>query len=184
MATYRGTIGNDYYNYTGLEDLVAYGYEGNDTIYGNTGHDGLYGGVGNDYLNGWSGDDVLNGGLGNDTLVGGSGNDKLYGSSSSNYNSNQYDVLNGGSGYDTFVIGESSGNYYQGSGHATIQDYNGAYDYIQLKGSASSFYLSKTSNFGGSSALDTAIYQNNGDLLAVVQDTTNIQLTSYYFTFV
>ncbi len=186
MANYRGTSGNDYYNYTGLAFLVAEGLGGNDTIYGNTGNDILMGGSGNDYLNGWSGNDTLYGDEGSDTLVGGNGNDTLYGSSSTTYNSYEYDVLNGGSGSDTFVLGDSyhSVNFYQGTGHATIQDYNGAYDYIQLKGSASSYYLGKTSNFGGSSALDTAIYQNNGDLLAVVQDTTNIQLTSYYFTFV
>ncbi|MEH2285517.1 MAG: calcium-binding protein [Nostoc sp.] len=184
MATYRGTSGNDYYNYMGSEDLFAYGYSGNDIIYGNTKNDTVLGNTGNDYLNGWSGDDVLAGESGSDTLVGSSGNDKLYGSNSTAYNANEYDVLNGGSGNDTFVIGESWGNFYQGFSYATIQDYNGAYDYIQLQGSASSFYLNKSINFGGGSGLDTAIYQDNGDLLAVVQDTTSIQLTSYYFNFV
>ncbi|MEH2439378.1 hypothetical protein [Nostoc sp.] len=45
-------------------------------------------------------------------------------------------------------------------------------------------YRGTSGNYGGSSALDTLIYQNNGDLLAVVQDNTSIQLTSYYFNFV
>lgn len=182
---YFGTSGNDYQNYTGSDSILAFGYEGNDTIYGNTNNDDLNGGSGNDYLNGWTGNDKIYGDSGSDTLSGYSGNDTLYGSNSTAYNSYEYDVLNGGSGYDTFVLGTNySGNFYQGSGYATIQDYNGANDYIQVKGSASSFYLSKTTNYGGSSALDTAIYQNNGDLLAIVQDTTSIQLTSYYFTFV
>ncbi|MBO1047215.1 MAG: calcium-binding protein [Dolichospermum sp. DEX182a] len=181
--TIWGNTGND----------ILYGWSGNDYLYGESGNDSLYGGTGNDLLNGGDGNDLLNGedgtdtlygGFGTDTLYGGLGNDTLYGSSSTTYNSNEYDVLNGGGGYDRFILGTSGGNYYQGNGYATIQDYNGAYDYIQVRGSASSFYLSKTSNFGGSSALDTAIYQNNGDLLAIVQDTTSIQLTSYYFTFV
>lgn len=168
----------------GSDSLYADGYGGNDTIWGNTNNDTIWGNTGNDILYGWTGNDYLYGESGTDTLYGGLGNDTLYGSSSTTYNSNEYDVLNGGGGYDRFILGTSGGNYYQGNGYATIQDYNGAYDYIQVRGSASSFYLSKTSNFGGSSALDTAIYQNNGDLLAIVQDTTSIQLTSYYFTFV
>ncbi|MBN3942019.1 MAG: hypothetical protein V7L21_18280 [Nostoc sp.] len=181
---YYGTSETNYFNYKGSDSLLAFGYEGNDTIYGNTNDDDLNGGNDNDYLNGWSGNDKLYGDNGNDTLYGYSGNDTLHGSYSTGYNSNEYDVLNGGSGYDTFVLGSNfTGNYYQGSGYATIQDYDGAYDYIRLKGSASSYYLNKTGNYGGSSALDTLIYQNNGDLLAIVQDNTSIQLTSYYFNF-
>jgi Ca2+-binding RTX toxin-like protein len=193
MATYRGTSGNDYYDYMGTEELFAYGYGGNDTIYGNTKDDLIYGdsgnGVGgNDYLNGYLGNDTLYGDLGSDTLVGGSGNDLLYGSTayvkgSKAYNTNEYDVLNGGSGYDTFVLGESLGNYYLGTGHAIIQDYNALDDYIRVKGSASSFRLDKSKNLVGGAGIDTAIYSGN-DLLAIAQDTTDLQLTSYYFEFI
>ncbi|MEH2166989.1 MAG: hypothetical protein V7K41_10030 [Nostoc sp.] len=181
---YYGTSGNDYLNYTGSDSVFAYAYEGNDTIYGNTNDDYLYGYSGDDYLNGWTGNDVLYGDSGSDTLYGGGGSDTLYGSNSTAYNSYEYDVLNGGDGYDRFILGTSyDGNYYQGGGYATIQDYNPANDYIQLKGSASSFYLG-TADYEGTSDLDTLIYQNDGDLLGVVQDRTDIQLTSYYFSFV
>jgi Ca2+-binding RTX toxin-like protein len=208
MATYYGTSGADYYNYTGSEQLYAYGYGGNDTIYGNTnddridgrdGNDQLYGQSGNDILWGWNGNDYLDGGTGNDTLwgesgndtlfgglgndylSGGNGNDRLTGSTSRSFNSNEYDTLVGWSGWDIFVLGESAGNYYQGAGYALITDSNGANDYIQIKsGSLSLSYA----NLGfGSSALDTAIYQG-GDLIGVVQDNTSISLTSSYFNFV
>jgi Ca2+-binding RTX toxin-like protein len=172
---YWGTSGSNYFNYTGSDNLYAFAYGGNDTIWGNTNNDTIYGDAGNDALYGWSGSDYLSGGSGNDTLQG---------SSSYAYNSYEYDTLNGGSGYDRFILGTSAGNFYQGSGYATIEDYNGQYDYIQLKGSASSYYLSKTSFGVGSSAHDTGIYQNNGDLIGIVQDNTSIALTSYYFSFV
>jgi Ca2+-binding RTX toxin-like protein len=181
---YWGTSGSNYFNYTGSDNLYASAYGDNDTIWGNTNNDTIYGDGGNDQLYGWTGNDALYGGTGNDYLSGGDGNDTLQGSSSYAYNSFEFDTLNGGSSYDRFILGTSAGNFYQGSGYATIQDYNGLYDYIQLKGSASSYYLSKTSFGVGSSALDTGIYQNNGDLIGIVQDNTSIALTSYYFSFV
>jgi Ca2+-binding RTX toxin-like protein len=181
---YWGTSGSNYFNYRGSDNLYASAYGGNDTIWGNTNNDTIYGDGGNDQLYGWTGNDALYGGTGNDYLFGGDGNDTLQGSSSYAYNSFEFDTLNGGSGYDRFILGTSAGNFYQGSGYATIQDYNRLYDYIQLKGSASSYYLSKTSFGVGSSALDTGIYQNNGDLIGIVQDNTSIALTSYYFSFV
>jgi Ca2+-binding RTX toxin-like protein len=209
MATYYGTSGANYYNYTGSQQLYAYGYGGNDTIWGNTNNDYIDGGDGNDYLYGWSGNDTLwgwngndyldggtgndylGGESGNDTLLGGSGNDylsggigddRLTGSTSRASNSLEYDTLAGGSGWDIFVLGESAGNYYQGAGYALITDYNGANDYIRIKNTGT-LSLSYTNWGVGSSALDTAIYQS-GDLIGVVQDNTSIALTSYYFQFV
>lgn len=202
MATYNGGSGNDYYNYMGSEQLYAYGGEGNDTIwdntnndiiFGNNGNDNLYGWTGNDDLHGYTGNDYISGDegndsvygeTGNDTVLGGNGNDYIVGSSDAGGgNGIEYDVLNGGNGYDTFVLGNTYGNHYQGTGHAIIQDYNSANDWIQLKGSASSFRLDKSKNLVGGAGIDTAIYSGT-DLLAIVQDTTNIQLTSYYFKFV
>ncbi|WP_430013968.1 calcium-binding protein [Microcystis ichthyoblabe FBCC-A1114] len=182
MATYYGTNLADYYNYTGSQQLYAYGYGGNDTIWGNTNNDYIDGGNDNDRLYGWSGNDTLLGGFGNDSLSGGIGNDRLTGSTSRAFNSLEYDTLVGGSGLDIFVLGESAGNYYQGGGYALITDYNGANDYIRIKNTRT---LSLSyANWGvGGSALDTAIYQS-GDLIGVVQDNISIALTSYYFQFV
>jgi len=199
MPTYYGTSGANYYNYTGSQQLYAYGYGGNDTIYGNTnddridgrdGNDQLYGQSGNDILWGWDGNDYLDGGTGNDTLwgesgndtllgglgndylSGGNGNDRLTGSTSRFFNSNEYDTLVGGAGDDIFVLGESAGNYYQGSGYALIVEYVGILDRIQIKNTGS-LRLSWENWAGTSALLDTAIYQG-GDLIGVVQDNTSI----------
>jgi Ca2+-binding RTX toxin-like protein len=181
---YNGTSWGDYLNYMGSDRLFASGGGGNDTIWGNTNNDEIYGGDGNDSLFGWTGNDTLYGNRGSDYLNGGAGSDYIQGTWATTYNSYEYDTLVGGAGMDTFVLGDRyTGNFYQGLGYATITDYNGFDDYIQVKGSSWNFTLDKSSNFGGSSSLDTAIYRN-GDLLAVVQDTTSIQLTSYYFKFV
>ena len=209
MATYYGTNLANYYNYTGSQQLYAYGYGGNDTIWGNTnndyidggddndrlygwsgndtlwgrnGNDYLDGGTGNDYLGGESGNDTLLGGSGNDYLSGGNGNDRLTGSTSRTYNSNEYDTLIGGAGDDIFVLGESAGNYYQGSGYALIVEYVGILDRIQIKNTGS-LRLSWENWAGTSALLDTAIYQG-GDLIGVVQDNTSILLNSSYFQFV
>ncbi len=86
LTVYYGNPGNNINNYTGSNLLVAYGYDGSDTLYGNTNNDTLYGGngndflfgrTGNDYLVGDAGDDILVGGIGNDTLIGGSGSDRF-----------------------------------------------------------------------------------------------------------
>jgi serralysin len=204
MALYEGTSGNDYYNYRGFTKLTAYGNRGNDTIFGNTNDDNIFAGSGKDNLYGWTGNDqlwgdagddwisggdgndLLSGGVDNDTLLGGKGNDTINGSGNSSlYNSYDYDVLNGGNGNDTFVLGSVSQNNYQGVGHAIIQDYNSQDDYIQLKGSARSLRLDKTQNFVGGASIDTRIFDSeSNDLLAIVQDNTDLQLTSYYFKFV
>jgi len=195
MATYNGTNGSDYYNYNGSEILYASGYGGNDTLYGNysndtlygddgndtlygwSGDDTLYGGSGNDYLDGGSGNDNLLGGSGNDTLVGGTGNDRLDGYATSGI---EHDNLYGGTGSDTFVLGGSWGVSYTGSGYATIKDWNGAADYMEVRGSLSEYYLSY-GNSTGTSATDTFVRRNNGDIIAVVQDTTNVSLSSRDF---
>ncbi|CCI17106.1 hypothetical protein MICAF_2470004 [Microcystis aeruginosa PCC 9807] len=173
-----GGAGNDYLN----------GWSGDDYLWGGSGHDYLYGWSGNDYLYGDSGIDVLLGGTGNDFLQGGDGddflqgedgNDTLFGGSSF-LNNSYIDRFLGGNGNDIFVVGTTTGNFYQGSGYAIIQDYDPLYDYIQVKGGSLSL---RREDWAGSSALDTAIYQGS-DLIGVVQDNTSIQLTSYYFNFV
>lgn len=194
----KAGAGNDYIDgWTGDDSL--YGEDGNDTILGWTGNDYLNGGNGDDYLygeagndtlDGWYGNDYLSGGTGNDTLLGyygddklygGAGTDKLYGEAGKDYldgyggTVGEYDTLSGGSEGDTFVLGNTYGGVsYLGTGYATITDFKwNEGDKIQVKGSYTDYTLSKTSNFGGSSALDTAIYKGN-DLIAVVQDTTDV----------
>lgn len=169
-----GGTGNDFLDGgTGNDQLL--GFTGDDQILGWAGNDYLYGEQGNDYLLGESGDDSLYGGAGSDFLSGGLGNDYLDGFGNSAFV--EFDVLVGGSGADRFVLGtKSKGVHYYGSDHATIADFSKKEgDKIQVKGSINSYDLDQTVNFGGSLALDTAIYKNN-DLIAVIQDTTNVQI--------
>jgi Ca2+-binding RTX toxin-like protein len=167
---WTGTSGNNYYNYTGSDKLHADGLGGNDTIWGNNGNDTISGGAGNDYLYGRNGNDYLLGGSGHDHLYGGDGNDRLDGYPTSGTES---DTLSGGAGFDTFVLGGSWGVSYPGSGYATITDFNGQYDWLEVRGSSSNYSLSYSSWSGGS-ATDTLLYYGN-DLIAVIQDTTNVQ---------
>ncbi|HYX14003.1 MAG TPA: hypothetical protein VE944_06485 [Nostoc sp.] len=138
-------------------------------IYGTSGNDVLYGGYEADNLYGYSGDDALYGGDGNDRLDG-------YGTSGV-----EYDTLVGGSGSDTFVLGGSWGVSYQGLGYATITDWNPYADYIATIGNSSQYSLGYSDWSGSSSLLDTEIYYGS-ELIAIVQDTTNVSL-SRDFTF-
>jgi Ca2+-binding RTX toxin-like protein len=166
----------------------------NDTLYGDEGNDSLKGGGGDDYLYGGSEHDTIDGGTGNDVLYGESGNDVLYGWSGNDYLSGgtgndrldgyatsgtEYDTLLGGIGADTFDLGGSSwGVSYLGSGYATITDfYWGEGDKFEVMGSFNNYSLGYSQNFSGSSILDTGIYYN-GDLIAVVQDTTDVILST------
>jgi Ca2+-binding RTX toxin-like protein len=175
MADYYGTIYNDIIDPLNISDDyifadagndIAYGWDGNDTIDGWTGNDTLYGEAGNDYLLGYDGNDTLSGGTGTDTLNGEWGNDILNGGGYS-YDSFEYDTLTGGAGADTFVLGDYFGAQYEGSGYATITDFNWAEgDKIQVYGNVEDYSLSA---YG--SGVDI-FYQ--GDLLAYVENTTDV----------
>jgi Ca2+-binding RTX toxin-like protein len=139
---------------------VFQGTQGSERIDGSNFHDTLIGAGGND---------TLYGEAGNDFLAGGDGNDYLDGYAS--FNSREFDTLQGGAGIDIFVLGNTrQGAFYQGDGHAVIADYNFRDDYIQLRGSASQYKLTRQGN-------DTLVQMTNGDTLAVVQNVTDLSLT-------
>lgn len=169
------------------------GQPGNDVIYGGGGNDLLYGDEGDDLIfgdlafGGFSvseGRDILDGGLGNDWLYGGGGNDTLKGGFDDDYldgafggTTSEVDTLTGGLGRDTFGLGYT-GSYteikYLGPGYAIITDFQASQgDKIRIGGSRSDYTLNKQQNLEGSEALDTAIYRY-GDLIAVIQDTTDV----------
>ncbi len=177
---FNGGSGDDYYDYYGSDSLIAYGKGGNDFIWGNNGNDFLNGDAGNDTLRGWNGNDWLYGGTGNDQLYGEAGDDFLNGYLGY---SNESDTLTGGTGADVFGLGYN-GSYsevgYLGQGFATITDFHSYEgDKVRLGGSISSYSLDQTQNLSGSSLVDTAIYYS-GNLIAVLQDTTNFALQSSY----
>jgi Ca2+-binding RTX toxin-like protein len=146
------------------------------------------GGVGNDEFYGGGGDDSIWGGNGSDYLDGGAGNDILNGKGVS---VGEIDGLTGGAGADTFVLGDSSIAFYLGSNwdeRASIFDFNLAEgDTIRLHGSASDYSFIVGSYGWGTDAADTALYYNNNgsyDLIAVIQDVSNLSLNSSAFTYV
>lgn len=171
----------------------------------------MFGGVGNDTLYGGTGDDILNGGdlntpksnggliIGpsNDLLYGGNGNDTLIGGGRDSSFSGEVDTVTGGAGGDTFVLGDASQVYYNSrllpsvfppdKDYAIITDFNPQQDFIQLSAKGSySFGSSPIADVSG-----TAIYLDKdagGDLeqqiVAIVQDTSNLNLDSSYFVFV
>jgi Ca2+-binding RTX toxin-like protein len=92
-------------------------------------------------------------------------------------NGNELDTLTGGLGADQFQLGNAAGSFYLNSGgssFATILDFKAIEgDKIRVNGNVFGYTLDKTFNFSGGPALDTGIYKN-GDLIGVVQDTTNV----------
>ncbi|MEL7239086.1 MAG: calcium-binding protein, partial [Planctomycetota bacterium] len=98
------------------KSILAYGYDGNDSLEGGTGNDSLYGNNGNDRMWGREGDDRLYGNNDNDTMYGQEGNDYLHGGSGSDYHYGHggNDTAYGSDGNDYFSM--SSGNDYVSAG--------------------------------------------------------------------
>lgn len=171
-------------------DDIIYGGYGNDKIYGDGGKDfligdHLFGGFnapkGNDRIEGGDGDDWVYGGHGNDILNGGNDQDFLSGAFSGS--TSDIDELTGGFGADTFGLGYNgrSNTYidYFGEGYALITDFNHwDGDRVRIGGTFEDYTLDYSANLGGLDALDTAIYRY-GDLIAVLQDTTDVYSWSF-----
>lgn len=158
--------------YGGNQNDKLYGDNGNDRLSGQKGNDLLYGGDGNDSVYGGDGDDVVLGQKGNDTLTGSFGDDYLAGGAYGNGLSG-YDMVTGGSGADSFSLQSNSFNHYLGNGYATITDFSSIENDKILVGdygvNNDNYYSLGTGNWGGSNALDSAIYFQ-GDLVARVYD--------------
>lgn len=168
----------------GLDNLLVGNNLGNG-LYGGSGKDGIFGGGGNDSLLGEGHSDRLFGEAGDDDVYGGSGSDYVAGAFMGT-NLNEIDELWGGdfvnsdAASDTFVLGQSvpiagKYRYYHKAGtadYALIHDFSGGLDKIQVVGSTNAYSLQGI-NFTGNAALDTGIYYQ-GDLIAVVKDTTNV----------
>lgn len=179
---YYGSDSADYLNYFGSDDLVAYGYGGDDYFWGNWGNDTLWGYGGDDTLLGFYGDDRLYGLSGSDSLNGEAGNDYIDGYG---YTYFEYDTLTGGSGADTFAIADGSGYtqyaadgwYTYGDGYATITDYSYLEgDVVQLGWSDYYNYSFGTVDYNYNGYSDTAIYYGS-NLVGVVSDATYINYT-------
>jgi len=181
-----------------LEDFIfsQWGTTGDEVLIGEAGADFLQGSWGKDTIYGGAGNDTIFGGLrgtpsvdnyAEDILYGGDGNDSLHGGTGS-------DILTGGEGADTFDLFVGAGiNSFSSaidtSSTDTITDFSHDQgDQIKLLGSPSDYYLDQTQNLSGGSGLDTAIYYGTPDdffptLLAIVQDTTQVSLSSDFIFF-
>ncbi len=169
--TVRGGAGNDYIT----------GGDGNDSLFGESGHDRLYGGLGNDGVVGGTGNDILFGDLGNDTLIGA---DPLIG-----LGRGESDRLTGGPGRDVFVLGTAAGVFYNDGNpntagtadYALITDFNPAEDFLQLRGSRSSYQVG-SSPAGLPTGVALFLREAVPELIAIVQGVNSLDLNASYFT--
>ncbi len=195
-------------NNKGVVALNLSGNASNDNLAGGTANDNIRGGAGNDYITGGdgndtllgeSGNDIINGGRGNDSVFGGSGSDRLFGDqgddvltgadSAVGRGVGEIDRLTGGPGRDRFVLGTTQGAFYSDgnistsglSDFALITDFNPLEDTIQLSGPKSRYSLGASPT--GLAAAGTAIFLNESraELIAIVQGSTNLNLSANYF---
>ena len=194
-----GGLGNDILFGESSNDLLI-GGAGNDRLDGGPGLDLLIGGDGNDNLITGSGKDTLFGGdrseLGMfdaDSLLGGSGNDSLKSGDSRTVRMNGYggdtgerDTLTCSfSSTDIISLGDVGSVFYQGTGHAVINDFTAALlqDKVLLKGGQADYKLS-LENFGvGTSTNDTVLWRGE-DVIAAFVDTNGLALNSGNFVFI
>ena len=124
--------------------------------------------------------DLLTGfGVGNTELVGVEvGIDRNGNRQYESFGTNEFDVLIGSPGVDTFVLGvpTTAGNVtptplYLGNGQATIRNFNGADDLIQLQGNSLSdgYNLTPVGN--------NLSIQRFGDVLGVIEGGANLNLS-------
>ena len=138
--------------------------------------DRLTGNKAGNVLQGEKGQDRIVGLEGNDDLYGGYGDDTLVGSNPSSTSSGiqEYDELTGGGGQDFFILGDRSRAYYQGSGYATIADFDRlAKDRIVVFGSSPDYTLE--------------IYRDGTDIfykedrIGYVSDVTDLNFSDFDF---
>ncbi|MFB8790443.1 MAG: DUF4347 domain-containing protein [Potamolinea sp.] len=169
-----GTALNDSYEYIGSDNLLAYGYAGNDTITGSIGND------------------TIDGGLGIDSMTGGTGNDSYYVDSTGDvvtenlnegtdtvYSSITYILgdnlenltLTGtsaiaatGNALNNVIIGNSGNNtLYGGTGADTLDGGDGD-DYL-FGGGSSGVYDTSNESLSGGNGNDTVIGGTGADTL-------------------
>ncbi|WP_416671218.1 calcium-binding protein [Egbenema bharatensis] len=131
------------------------------------------------YLDGGGGRDVLVGNGFNDTLLGGAGNDQMRGGGGDDHIigvGGGFDIMEGGAGADIFYLKD----FYRDNHFATIRDFKRSEgDKISLQGQASDYRLALVEMVGPVGISDVGIYYKpTNALVGVVQDTTNVSLST------
>jgi serralysin len=195
--TINGTNANNTLTGTALKDKI-YGLTGSDILRGLDNDDMLFGGDGSDQLFGGRGNDSLTGGRGSDQLFGEEGADILVGIDpvSAMAGVGTVDVLTGGTQADRFVLGDRNQVYYNdGSAstsglndYARITDFSASQgDVIQLKGTATNYRTVLTvigTAWGQGIYLKSTTLGGRDELIALVQNTTTLSLTSSAFSYI
>ena len=122
--------------------------------------------------------DQLTGNGGHDTLYGGIGDDTLEGTDQIVAGEYEKDVLVGDVGADKFILGNQEQAYYSTRGYqdyAVIEDFNSTVDTIQLYGGASDYQSERQG--------DDTFVSYNGDLVAILKNTKNLDFNSSSFEY-
>ncbi len=128
---------------------------------------------GNDKITGGSGHDIINGGAGNDII---NGTDAI---AAGKY---ERDRVTGGGGADRFILGDATQSYYLNpdnrgnQDYVTIKDFVAGEDVVQLHGTAGDY---QTQLQGSDMFLS-----RSGDLVAIFEGVTSLDITSSGFEYV
>lgn len=209
--TIDGGLGNDTI-FGGKDNDALFGKDGGDVILGNLGTDNIVGGEGDDLLFGNESADTIEGNAGNDTIFGGKDNDSLSSGTGNDYLSGdlgndtisavditvknpgvgEIDTLVGGEGADLFILGKGNQIYYNDgidaksgqSDYAIISDFNVSQDVIQLGGTAANYAVASAPTGLPSGSAIFRLTGGQNELIAVVEDVSNLNLEGNYFSFV
>ncbi len=171
---WNGTALNDNYQYIGSDNLLAYGYDGNDTITGGIGNDTIDGGLGIDSMTGGLGDDSYYVDSASDVVTENlnEGTDTVFSSVSYTLGDNLENLtLTGtsaiagtGNALNNVIIGNSGNNtLYGGSGADTLEGGDGN-DYL-FGGGSSGAYDTSNDSLSGGKGNDTLIGGSGADTL-------------------
>ena len=115
----------------------------------------------------------------NDTISGGAGNDVINGTDEVVAGYYEKDILTGGDGTDKFILGDTNQAYYGTAGYqdyALIKDFDSTVDFLQLHGVAENYQQQQQGN--------DIFLSRNGDLIAILEDNTTLNLSDTAFEYV
>ncbi|RNF29085.1 hypothetical protein NM04_19780, partial [Massilia aurea] len=179
-----------------ISGMMAWGFDGNDTLIGDKGVNALYGGAGDDRLDGFGGSDILAGGQGSDMLTGGSGADTFMllqnGDSIAHWDldgkavSGGFDTILDFSAAEGDTLGFAPGTLADSTRGLTVSTtyYTSVEALLQDAGNHLENYLKDGSVFAGQVGRDVyvAAIGASGESLIKLENTSVMDLTAAQFT--